>query len=388
MILNTDYTEFLRWLYDHHKGLEQNTYNEQMQIRTDSLFGMADFYSFNLRKLGHEAWDIFANNEFMQEAWANQCGIRISKKTSNFWSLLRPVRRVANMVPLRYLKLPLRPLLRTINKDTGWLYRILEAQIKFYKPDILLNLAMDAISSRFLKELKPSMRLLVGQHAAPLPDDKDYGCYDLVVSSLKNFVDYFRNRSVPAELLPLGFENRILDKLEKENRQIPVSFVGSLSTAHEGRIHLLEYLCQHFDIQVWGQGIEGLPRHSAIRNRYKGKAWGIDMFEILCSSKITLNHHIGVAGSYANNMRLYEATGVGAMLITDFKENLRELFEIGREVVGYRTPEECLEQIRHFLDNDQERDAIGLAGQKRTLREHTYYQRMEALVDIVNKFLH
>ena len=34
------------------------------------------------------------------------------------------------------------------------------------------------------------------------------------------------------------------------------------------------------------------------------------MHQILRSSRTTLNHHIDAAESYANNMRLYEATGV------------------------------------------------------------------------------
>jgi len=31
LILNTDYSEFLRWLYAQHPGLEQQSYEEQMR---------------------------------------------------------------------------------------------------------------------------------------------------------------------------------------------------------------------------------------------------------------------------------------------------------------------------------------------------------------------
>ncbi|MEJ5376948.1 MAG: hypothetical protein WHX93_10250 [bacterium] len=53
LILSTDYPEFLRWLYAQHPGLEQQPYGEQMRVRNGSLFGVADFYSSNLRKLVH-----------------------------------------------------------------------------------------------------------------------------------------------------------------------------------------------------------------------------------------------------------------------------------------------------------------------------------------------
>ena len=59
------------------------------------------------------------------------------------------------------------------------------------------------------------------------------------------------------------------------------------------------------------------------------------MYRVLARSKIALNRHIDVAEDHANNMRLYEATGVGTFLITDAKRNLSELFEPGEEVVTY-----------------------------------------------------
>jgi spore maturation protein CgeB len=126
---------------------------------------------------------------------------------------------------------------------------------------------------------------------------------------------------------------------------------------------------------------------SPIRSRYVGPALGIEMYQILNRSKITLNHHIDMAGCYANNLRLYEATGVGTLLITDWKKNLHELFEPGREVVSYRSPEECIELVRYYLEHDEERQAIARAGQARTLRDHTSHQRMQSLVEIVSRYL-
>jgi len=69
------------------------------------------------------------------------------------------------------------------------------------------------------------------------------------------------------------------------------------------------------------------------------------------------------------------------------KENLPELFELDREVVAYTSPDDCVEKIRYLLDHENEREAIARAGQERTLKEHTYYHRMQELVDIVQKYL-
>jgi spore maturation protein CgeB len=112
------------------------------------------------------------------------------------------------------------------------------------------------------------------------------------------------------------------------------------------------------------------------------------MYNTLFKSKITITGHItSVAGQYANNMRLYEATGVGALLITDHKKNLSYIFEPGKEVITYRSPEECVEKIKYYLENEKEREKIAKAGQRRTLSEHTYLNRMKEHIGIVEKYI-
>ena len=72
--------------------------------------------------------------------------------------------------------------------------------------------------------------------------------------------------------------------------------------------------------------------NASIRKRYQGPAFGRDLYRILSTSRITVNCHIDVAGQFADNMRLFEATGAGTLLITDWKVNLHNVFELGKEV--------------------------------------------------------
>jgi spore maturation protein CgeB len=82
-------------------------------------------------------------------------------------------------------------------------------------------------------------------------------------------------------------------------------------------------------------------------------------------------------------MRLFEATGAGACLITDRKENLGTLFVPDGEVVAYTSPEDCIEKVLWLLDHPEERNRIAKAGQARTLREHTFIHRAEEFDDLV-----
>lgn len=390
LILNTDYPEFLSWLYSQHPALENDSYEAQLQARIESLFGVADFYSSNLRKLGHEAWDIHANNEFMQKAWAREQGIPVDEPSRSMQLVLTRVQQARQKTRgtwLRRLKPIVNPILIWSNRKNRWFYDILAKQIENYQPDVLLNQAMDGISSQFLRRMKSHFRLLVGQIAASLPQNEDFRCYDLVISSLPNFVNHFRRMGIPSELSRLAFEPRVREKLEEVEKCIPISFVGSLFSVHRARILLLEYLCKKVPLRVWGQGVESLILDSPIREHYMGRAWGIEMYQILQKSKITLNHHGDISESYANNMRLFEATGIGTLLITDWKENLHEMFRLGEEVVAYHKPEECAELIQYYLEHEDEQKAIARAGQERTLRDHTYLQRMQELVALLHEYL-
>jgi len=366
LIVNDDYPSFLNWLYARDPDLQHKSYEEQMQVRLESLFSSDLFYSANLRKLGHEAHQIYFNNEAMQTAWAREYGFRINKG----WRF----RLRRGFVPW---------LSRT---NPYWRYDILTAQIRYYKPDVLLNQNI-FLSSAYFRRMKPHLRLLIGSHGSPLPKDRDFGVYDLMLSVVENFVDYFRREGVNSELLRLGFEPLVLERLNGTKPSIPVSFVGQVSRAHGSRQLWLEYLCQRLPVRVWAPSTNDLRDDSPVIRCHQGGAWGKEMYEILHKSRMTLNHHIDVACDYAGNGRLFEATGTGTLLVTDWKINLHKMFEPGKEVVSYRSPEECAEMVQYYLEHDEERAAIAHAGQQRTLRDHTYYQRMQEFEAIVKKYL-
>lgn len=372
LIINTDYNNFLVWLYSQYPGLERETYKTQMNAFNESLFGVSNFYSKNLSQYGHDAIDIHFNNLNLQEAWLKEKGLVIPNSPE--WQF----RLHHGIIPW---------FSRSNRKQ---LYDILERQIEYYQPDIVLNQAMDGINSSFLRKNKPNIGLLVGQHASPLNKyfDGDLSAYDLVISSLPNCINFFKKKGIPSELHKLAFDPYVLQRIDTNNQpNYPVSFVGGLSMSHSKRIHLLEYLCKYRDIKIWGQGIESVSDDSLIKSKYVGQSWGVGMYNILSHSKITLNCHINMAENYANNLRLYEATGVGTLLLTDWKENICDIFEVGKEIVTYRTPEECNELIGYFLENEDERQKIAVAGQKRTLNDHNYSKRMQEFLDIISKYI-
>ena len=161
---------------------------------------------------------------------------------------------------------------------------------------------------------------------------------------------------------------------------VDVSFVGTVSIDHQQRIALLEAVAERYDLKLWGNRPRLLPGSSPLHRCFQGEVWGAEMYQTLRRSRITLNSHIDIAGSEAGNMRLFEATGVGAFLLTDFKDNLHTLFSPATEVAAWRTVADCHAMIDRYLNEDAARLSIAKAGQARTFAAHTFRRRVEEIL--------
>ncbi len=369
LIVNTDYPAFLTAFYADHAGLGTESFATQMEQRMDSLFGIADFYSRNLRALGHEAIDVHANNILAQSAWVHEHRFRPEQPRRRF-------RLRRGFVPW-------------LGDGTQrWLMDVLSAQIRHYRPDVILHQSMDEVSGVVISRAKEPRTLLVGQHARPeLPDIRDLRAHDLLISSFPSNITAFTSMGIPCALHRLGFEARLADELPAIDRTLPVTFVGSFFSVHGSRNRFIEELCSSVpELTIYTDSLAGVPKGSPLHKAWAGPAWGREMYRVFSRSLITLNHH-GDVPPFANNLRLFEATGMGALLITDAKSNLAEMFVPAEEVVDYRDVSECGELIRYYLENEPERARIAEAGKARTLHDHTWLARMDELLEIIQPYL-
>lgn len=369
-LLDTYYPRFLENHYAARQGQQPAAYQKQRQDLLSKAFGTSDFYSRHLRAMGHEAEDLIVNCTPLQKTWADEHQVHY-----NGWVL---------KLPQRLLRLPvIGPRLSAL----PGLVEIAVEQIKSSRPDVLYCQDLWFLTPQKLAELRPYARLIVGQIASPLPPKAYLQGFDLITTSFPHFVPRLRAMGIASEYFRIGFDTRVLELLGPVSPDIDASFVGGISRHHGKALPMLEYLARNTPITFFGYGAGSLSRKSPIVSRHKGEVWGLDMYRALARSRVTLNRHINVAENFANNMRLYEATGVGSLLITDRKDNLGELFEIGKEVVAYDSPEEAAELIRHYIAHPDEAQAIAKAGQARTLREHTYQQRMTELAPMLERHL-
>lgn len=370
LIVDTYYPAFLTRFYEQQRNLAAADYPTQLQALLNSCFGTSDFYSRHLNALGCDAQDLVVNCVPLQRVWAQVNNV--------------PLSQLALSVPHRLFRIPL---LGKLLSGLPNLRNVAIAQIKTTKPDVLYCHDLSFFSFETLREIKQHVRLIVGQIACPLPPEPFLKGYDLILTSFPHFVDRLRTLGVASEYFRIGFDERVLSLLGPVDKDIDFSFIGGISQHHGEATPLLDYLTENTGMCVFGYGADSLPSSSPIRKCHGGEVWGMEMYRALARSRITLNRHINVAENNANNMRLYEATGMGAMLLTDRKDNLHKLFDIGREIVTYSSKEEAAELVSYYLDHPEEMKQIAKAGQARTLREHTYEQRMQELLPILKQHL-
>ncbi|SOB58390.1 CgeB family protein [Pseudodesulfovibrio profundus] len=87
----------------------------------------------------------------------------------------------------------------------------------------------------------------------------------------------------------------------------------------------------------------------------------------------------------AVNQRVFDVPCCGAFLLTDYRRQLEDLFEPGREIIYYNEPDEIPGLIEIYKDAPEKRKRIADAARKRILAEHTYDHRMLSLVDCMRK---
>jgi spore maturation protein CgeB len=284
---------------------------------------------------------------------------------------------------------PLKPQLRPLARRIGLSPRlgaqaqaILLAQIEDFRPDLVLNQDVFHIDTQLVQRIKQIGRpTILGQTGLRPSQGADWTVYDLMISQLPAVVRSLRTSGVRAEVNHLAFEPAVLDALpEAPPVDTDVSFVGTVSVDHQQRISLLEAVAERYDLKLFGSRPQALPASSPLHRCYQGEVWGTEMYQVLRRSRITLNSHIDMAGREAGNMRLFEATGVGAFLLTDYKDNLRTLFEPDREVAVWRSIDACLTTIGRALADNNGRAAIASAGQARTMAQHTYRHRASEIL--------
>lgn len=336
LLIDTYYPDFLKSLYVN----PAETYATSLQRVMEQSFGTFDSYSRNLASLGWDVADVIANSDDLQTRWAFENGVDPSD--------------------------------------------VLRKQIEAFNPDVIFLQDLNI-------ELPKTNALIAAQHSCPWAGDEKVRKAAVVMTSFPHYVERIEALGVKAVFNPLAFDPIVLERIgpvfgEREHEVVFIGGVGAPSHWRAG-MEVLEAVARTIpSFRWWGYGVETLHPHSALRDKYQGTAFGLDMYRILAQAKVCINRHGTVAEHFSNNMRMFEASGMGALLLTEQSKNIRDYFSAS-ECVTYSSPEEAVYSIREALKNDAAREEIARNGQARTLKDHTYLKRMEKVSEVLKGML-
>jgi hypothetical protein len=400
--ITTAYSEYIKKLYGSSLLQASDDYKTQYNKFCYQSYGWSDNWTRAFNKLGYECWEPVANIEPLQKKWAEENGFKYDEK--------------------------------------NWLFEIQFEQVKKFKPNILFINDYFTFNYEFICKLRenvPSIQYIIGWCGAPYYEENVFKAYDLLLTNLPLHYSYFNKQGLNCKMMRHAFDPEVLKRINVKQREIDFSFLGSIvigKNFHNERVKLIEFILKKTEMILYSdlnpsdyktyiqikkklliqKVIDILfPIHYSSLNRINKKikkilniltdynivfekfhpeiliksakpgVFGLDMYRILASSKITLNQHIDISKGSSNNMRLYEATGMGTCLLTDWSEDLKEKFEDGKEVVSYKSSEELLDRLNFLKNNPSVAFEIGKKGQERTLKENTFDQRAEYLNEII-----
>lgn len=354
-ILDTYYPEALKQLYASKPGIESESYDTQLRWLLDQAFGTADFVSRSLRdSFGWETFDVVANALAMQQAW-----VRGNACYRNDGSFMHD----PSVAALEHLK---------------WL-----------KPDVAFVQDLSLFTPETVAMIRANLcGTVVAQCSCPWPGDERIASYDAVFTSFPHYVERIRACGGKPVFLKLAFDPRMADAYAQwesvgKERPIDVAFVGGFGGHWHRVMSDFEMLAQAFpSFKWWGYGLEHVPTGTALWKAHQGPAWGAEMYRIYGQAKVVVNRHGEIALSSGNNLRQYEATGMGAALVTDCVGTIGtegENFEPGVDVVVYNNGTELVESVAELLGDTRVRRHLAECGHLRTLMDHAYCVRAETI---------
>ena len=253
---------------------------------------------------------------------------------------------------------------------------------KFYRPATLKALALKFKIPLFLYDTD-SCNLYSKRREFVFFVENELPIYDRIFSFSQVTTDFFREtRQLDAVHLPFGAPHTDLPSGNEQT--IDALFVGSCDFR---RILLLEKLKAH--VSVYGARWQrNFPLISdQLRDRIVDQpVWGDDLQQLFSRSKIVLNiTRTDFFGAETGvNLRLFEALAAGCFLLTDYCEEIEDLFELGKEIEVFRSSGELVDKVCYYLEHDDERLAIARRGHEKFLKNHTWRSRVGQLSSQMN----
>ncbi len=350
------YTAFLQSVYEKHPYLESLPFTDQIDYLLSTGFSAGQNFVPFLNPQQWESHYIIQNNLWSQVKWANEKG-----KT-----------------------------------DVQSLSEILLHQINSIGPDVLFISDVPGFDFSIISSFK-RRPLIVAWLATVINQDLPWHEIDVILSGIGDVRDKIVHLGArSAEKFMSGAPHHA-----QSNRpgiiKNSIAFAGSFVPGiHDDRALQIDRLASQLtecEIDIY----TAHPIHLSHpdRARRHPAVYGNELVRIYSEHTMVLDArgNFDPSGSKklaeTANMRIFEATRAGSLLITENSPNLSEYFKIGEEILTYNNFDELVSLVNYFATpkNHEKRTDIARKGYERCIREHGMESRATWLERILFKHL-
>ena len=296
-------------------------------------------------------------------------------------------------------------------------FSILLRQIKAFDPNVILVMTPSIITKEKMEIIRHELHHTVhfiSYYFSWITEDIKQVLpeYELICTGSYFAANQIKQYNNNVHVVRHAFEPSILPKLSHTDSKNKIGFIGSIiiiRSGHTNRIDLLaslkknqvdfdyygkvhgsflnpKRLIEHIVYEPWRLP-ERVRTEKYLKETCKPSQFGLAYYETLARYSINVNLHADIAGTGAGNMRMFEVTGVGSCLLTDYREENEMLFEENKEIVVFRNYDDLADKAKFLLKHPEEAKRIAQNGQKRTLRDYTYRNKALAMDKLIQDIL-
>lgn len=256
---------------------------------------------------------------------------------------------------------------------------ILLAQIENHRTEVFYNSDPMRYGDDFLAQLPGSVKYTVAWRAAPSSGGR-FLKHDMVLNNFPSLLEGYRAQGVRAEYFAPSHDPAMNAYAANSERPIDVLFIGTYSRHHRNRAALLEAIAALRDeMQVvmhldrsrltrlaetplgWIGPLASHRRAPDIRAVSQSPVFGRDLLQAIGSAKIVINGAIDMAGGDRGNMRVWEALGCGALMLSD-EGRYPDGLVAGEHFVTYATASDAVDKVRSLVREPARARAIAEDG--------------------------
>ena len=171
----------------------------------------------------------------------------------------------------------------------------------------------------------------------------------------------------------------LFDGLYMSDEYYLKTFLMGRKLSHVERTLLMELLSQQYGIHLYTRAADEVPEGV---QRFPEVGAVTEALKVFYSSKINLNITLRSIASGVP-ARVFDVMGVGGFMISNWQEEIPELFAEDKEIVTFKTPEELVDKADYYLKHEDKRARIAINGYRRVKEQHTYEHRLNKIISIV-----